>query len=229
MAFSGKAVLARFVVPQRLSPEAAARALERWMGGNQPSRWLASGAVLEPPKLEWLPVWYARGRAGADGDKARWTTVEQRAHETLVPEVRRRPLPAAGLRRLDEQDVARDLPQPTLAFEQFRATRLKDLQLAEQALVHAPYYRYVYRYRGRRYSAAVDAATGEVRPGRFPKRMRWPFVMLSLAALSVFATADIWFVAAWYWDLDRPAIIPGVYPFAWGGGLVLALLLAALL
>jgi hypothetical protein len=52
-------------------------------------------------------------------------------------------------------------------------------------------------------------------------------VLLSLAAISTFAIADIWYGAARYLDHDRPHIFPLIYPFAWLGLMVVARLLTA--
>ena len=207
----GDAGLERYLVPKRLAPEAARRALDRWMVGNEPSRWLASGAEIGDPVLAWLPVWYARTGAAKN-----IVAVQTRADGVLVPEVKRRLVPPSGMRRLDGQSAPDEiLPEPTIAWADFARDALAGKQVVERSLVHVPFYRFTYRYRGRRYTAAVDAATGEVRPGRYPKRPAAPFVVLSLATIAIFAIADLWWGGAWWWDADRPHLVPYIYPLAW--------------
>lgn len=220
---AGDAILERYLVPRRLAPEAARRALDRWMVGNEPSRWLAGSAQIDAPTLTWLPVWYAR-----TGDAHNTQAHQLRADAVLVPEVKRRLVPPAGMRRLDGKSAPDEaLPEPTVTWAAFAKDALADRTVVESSLVHVPFYRFQYRYRGRRYTAAVDAATGEVRPGRYPKRPGLPFVLLSVGTIATFAIADLWYGGAWFWDASRPPIVPIIYPVGWLAIIVIARLFTA--
>src|SRR5512143_3508711 len=69
------AVMARYAVRPSLDPAAALRALLRWMSGSEPVVGLP-GAAIGTPRLEWLPVWFARTR-GKGGER----THERRADD----------------------------------------------------------------------------------------------------------------------------------------------------
>lgn len=226
------ALLTRYVVRRTLTAETAASALSRWMQGNEPVAGLALLCSVDAPTLEWLPVWYARAKAPTG-----FTAYEARADETCVPEVKRRLIPPAALERLradtsgddDAGDVRAELPAPTVPVEHFRSKVLAGLDIKELALVHVPHYRFVYTYRGHRYSAAVDAATGEVRPGLFPKKPELPFVLLTVLTLAVYLVAHA-IVGFTYQDGGTiPHWLVLAYPATLAGSAALALLLLALL
>lgn len=219
------ALLTRYVVRRTLTPETAASALSRWMQGNEPVAGLALLCTVEAPTLEWLPVWYARAKAPTG-----FTAYEARADDTRVPEVKRRLIPPAALERLrDAGDARAELPAPTVPVEQFRKQVLAGLAIKELALVHVPHYRFVYTYRGRRYSAAVDAATGEVRPGLFPKKPELPFVLLTVLTLASYLVAHAIVGFAYQHGGTIPHWIVLAYPATLAGSAVLALLLLALM
>ena len=114
-----------------------------------------------------------------------------------------------------------------MSVEQFRQQVPKEL--LELALVHVPHYRFVYTYRGRRYSAAVDAATGEVRPGLFPKKPELPFVLLTVVTLACYLVAHLIVAYAVQAGDAVPHWVALAYPATLAGSAALALLLLALL
>ncbi len=172
--------MARYAVRPSLDPAAALRSLLRWMSGSEPVVGLPDAAI-GTPRLEWLPVWFARTR-GKGGER----THERRADDAAVLEARRRLIPPASMIRLTGDTHpfpgASDFPQPTVSAAAFRA-ELEGEEVLELALVHVPFYRFTYSFRGMAYTAAVDAARGEVRPGPFPKKAEWPFNLLAVATL----------------------------------------------
>jgi hypothetical protein len=216
----GDAVLGRYVVRRHLSPDAAGGALRRWMQGNDPVAGLSLLCTVEEPTLEWLPVWYAR----ANTDRG-FAVHEVRADEARVPEVRRRLIPPASLERL--RDERAELPAPTVPLSALTA-KLHGEELRERALVHVPFYRFAYVYRGKRYTAAVDAATGEVRPGLYPKKPELPFKLLTGATLAVYLAAHVASGGGWWLDWGVPRQLLLAYPATLAGSTLLAMVLLAL-
>jgi hypothetical protein len=212
----------RYLVRRHLAADAAEGSLRRWMQGNEPVRGLAGGCKLDAPSLEWLPVWYARikGEHGA-------SIVEQRADDGCLLEVRRRLIPPASLERLRED--AAELPAPTVPVDKFRADKLAGAEVQQLALVHVPYWRFVYQYGSRRYSAAVDAATGEVRPGLFPKKPELPFRVLTTTTLAAYLAANAAYGAVYAFDWNLPPPLYAAYPVTFGISAFLALALSAML
>ncbi len=220
---SSDKLVRRYLVRRHLTADAAEGALMRWMQGNEPVRGLPGGAKLDPAALEWLPVWYARckGDAGA-------ATHERRADDERLLEVRRRLIPPASLERLRDDDDSQ-LPVPTVPIDRFRSDNKLGDEVQELALVHVPYWRFVYQYGSRRYSAAVDAATGEVRPGLFPKKPELPFRMLTTVTLAAYLAANAAYGAAYAFDWGLPPPLYAAYPFTFGVSAFLALALSAVL
>jgi hypothetical protein len=56
----------------------------------------------------------------------------------------------------------------------------------QTVLFHLPLFRTPYTWRGRRYSAAVDAVSGKVFPADYPAKAEAPFVGVAVLALAVF-------------------------------------------
>jgi hypothetical protein len=220
---SSDTLIRRYLVRQHLSADAAEGALRRWMQGNEPVRGLPGGAELDKPSLEWLPVWYARVR----GDKGA-RTEEHRGDDERVLEVRRRLIPPASLERLREDADPSKLPAPSVPVEKFKQ-KLPAGAVDELALVHVPYWRFLYRYGGARYSAAVDAATGEVRPGLYPKKPELPFRMLTGVTLGAYLAANAAYGAVFAFDWELPQPLYAAYPVTFGVSAFLALVLSALL
>lgn len=214
----GEQLLTRYVVRRTLTPDAARSALTRWMQGNEPVAGLATLCTLDEPRFEWLPVWYARAKAMQG-----FAAYEARADDTHVPEVKRRLIPPAALERLREERA--DLPAPTIPVELFRKNTLADLTVQELALVHVPFYRFVYSYRGKRYSAAVDAATGEVRPGFFPAKPELPFQVLTVVTLGAYLLAH----AIGGYAYQDSGVVPHLVVVAYGATMAASAALAFLL
>jgi hypothetical protein len=220
---SGGQLVARYFVPVVLPADSAARSLRRFMAGNRTKRGLDTESQFVGTDLVWLPLWHARVRK-----KKRLLVVERRADERLLPEVGTPKLPPAALVRIDERESTLELSEPSISVELFRTQQLAGRAVEELALVHLPYYRIAYLYRGKRATAAVSAVTGEVHPGTVFTKPEWPFRWLTGVVLGAVLLLDAALLLALYLGHAPPVALLLGYPAVSLFGFVVAALLMVL-
>jgi hypothetical protein len=108
------------------------------------------------------------------------------ASAEAVSELKRAALPAADLEPyqslFDESSTQATVPYDAMLsrLEEQQALEAKDI--VEVALVHMPVYRFKYAYKEERYTAVVDAASGEVFANIYPAKWEVPYRSIAIAA-----------------------------------------------
>ena len=59
-------------------------------------------------------------------------------------------------------------------------------EIREVSLVHLPTYQFKYSFKGRRYTALIDAATGEVFANIYPSKWEVPYLAIAAVAFVVY-------------------------------------------
>jgi predicted RNA-binding Zn-ribbon protein involved in translation (DUF1610 family) len=190
-----------------LSPEQALGALRRWMSGNQTVKDLDQKAQVAGQNFQYFPLWYFK-RGTPTGEKIDL----QPAAATSVTELARLSLPAGDLQRFDPA-LESQSEAPTVPLEAARSwleqnRPLPQSEIRESALVHVPIYMFKYLYKGQRYTAVVEAATGMVLANIFPAKAEAPYllaggltalVFLCLATMPLFSMSGSGGGSVWGW------------------------------
>jgi predicted RNA-binding Zn-ribbon protein involved in translation (DUF1610 family) len=169
-----------------LDENAARASLKRWMAGNQTVKDLDEKAHLLEGKSTYFPVWYFKRRQ-PDG---REQVLLEPAAATSVSELKRLNLPAGDLRKyevsLDAQATPPSVPLQAALAWLAEGQHTPQNEIAEQALVHIPIYTFKYDYRGKAYTAVVEAGTGGVYANIFPAKTEAPYLLAGGLAAVVF-------------------------------------------
>ena len=167
-----------------LDEDQAGGALRRWMAGNQTVKDLDEKARISGSSFEYFPVWYFKHRAARHEE-----ILLEPAAATSVSELRNIKLPAGDLRkyesRLDAQAHNPTVPlQAALSWLEER--QVPQQEIVERALVHIPLYTFKYTYKGKPYTALVEAGTGGVYANIFPAKAEAPYLLAGSLAAIVF-------------------------------------------
>jgi hypothetical protein len=182
----GSATLFHEVMEPTIDPAAAASHLRRFLGGRSTVADLDRKAALEAPQLEYFPFW-AFTVADAGGSER---VVLQPAAPSALHGLQGLELPAGSTRPMHPGSVG-EVPVvepevPAGTAQQWLKARSGDVAVRQTVLFHLPLFRTPYTWRGRRYSAAVDAVSGKVFPADYPAKAEAPFVGVAVLALAVF-------------------------------------------
>jgi len=165
--------------------EGQARAsLARWMAGNETVKDLDTKAHITAQEFRYFPLWLLKV---SDGPGERMVLAPAAA--TSVTALRDLRLPAGDLVRyessLDAQSMTPSVPLETVLQWQSQVGTPSD-QIREAALVHVPLYTFKYDYRGRAYTAVVEASSGRVLANLYPAKAEAPYRTVALATAFVF-------------------------------------------
>jgi len=172
------------LAPTLDEPKARA-ALARWMAGNQTVKDLDQKARLTGSSFEYFPVWYFKRRQ----DDGKEEILVELAAASSVSELRRMRLPAGDLQKYDTSIEGQAHPPsvPLQAVLTWLGERgVATGEIAEQALVHLPVYTFKYEYKGKPYTALVEAATGGVFANIYPAKAEAPYQMAGAVTAAVF-------------------------------------------
>jgi len=181
----GDGVLFHEVMLPTVDDAAAQDHLRRFMAGTETVAGLDREARIEPPTLEYFPFW-AFTLGGEGGDRV----VLEPAAPSSLQGLQGLTLPAGSTRSMSaEVTGTASVLEPEVPVDtarQWLEGRFPGERLRRTALYHVPLYRVSYTYRGRSYSAAVEAVSGRVLPADFPAKAEAPFLLVAALALLVF-------------------------------------------
>jgi hypothetical protein len=165
--------------------EGQARAsLARWMAGNETVKDLDTKADITAVEFRYFPLWLLKL---SDGPGERMVLAPAAA--TSVTALKDLRLPAGDLVRyessLDAESIVPNVPLETVLLWQSHVGTPPD-QVHEAALVHMPLYTFKYDYRGRSYTAVVEASSGHVLANLYPAKAEAPYRRVALATALVF-------------------------------------------
>jgi hypothetical protein len=181
----GEGVLFHEVMLPTVDEAAAKDHLRRFMAGDQTVAGLDREAAIGAPTLEYFPFWAFT--LGGDGGER---VVLEPAAPSSLQGLQGLTLPAGSTRGMGAEVTGTaavlDPEVPVATARQWLETRFPSEHLRRTALYHVPLYRMTYAYRGRNYSAAVEAVSGRVLPADFPAKAEAPYLLVAGLALVVF-------------------------------------------
>ena len=174
-------VVLTFAVRQTLREDQARAALRRWMAGNATVKDLDRKASIESLTLQRFPLWQVRAVvAGVE------KVYLEPAAATSIPEVKQLTIPAADLEPFENapDGAAIDATVPYDAMLNWlqRDYAVAPAQIQETALIFLPLFVARYSFKGERFTAVVDAASGRVLATLFPEKWEVPYRGLAAAA-----------------------------------------------
>lgn len=165
-------------------PEAASH-LRRFLAGDLTVANLDREAEIEPARLEYFPFWAFE----VEGTQGRRTVLMPAAPSSLQG-LSGLDLPGGDTRPWREgiTGEAPVLPAeiPLETAREWLEQREDGARILRTVLYHLPLYRLGYRWRGRRWVAAVDGITGRVFPADYPAKAEAPFVLVAALAVAAF-------------------------------------------
>jgi LSD1 subclass zinc finger protein len=180
-----------YAVRPTLDQTQAAAALRRWMAGNATVKHLDAEAQVEPPAFQLFPLWLTRA---VSGEQER--VLLKPAAALVVTELERLKLPASDLEPYDHaMDPAAVRPTvPLTALRTWLETNegIVPAEIREVSLVHVPIYNFRYTYKGKPYTAMVEAAGGQVFASVYPEKAELPYLSIGgFGCLAYFLAALI--------------------------------------
>lgn len=190
----------------------AESALRRWMAGNATIKGLDRAAHIDQPLYQLFPMWLIR--VAQNGEERLWL---EPAAALSISELKSLTIPASDLlpydSTFDDEAIEATVPYKAMLVWLKEENNVEDPEIQEVALVHLPIYLFKYVYKDRRYTALVDAASGEVFANIYPSKWEAPYLAIAAAAFATYFCA---------------ALIPlGGYLLGGGSGLGLSALIYA--
>ena len=159
--------------------------LRRFLAGDATVANLDREARVGTPVLAYFPFWGFRVRQGGEE-----RTVLMPAAPSSLQGLQGLTLPAGETRPMSS-DVAAGTPVvdpvvPMGTAEEWLSQREGDIEVVQRVLYHLPMYTLRYQWRGRDYTAGVDAVSGRVFPADFPAKAEAPYLLVAGLSLVVF-------------------------------------------
>ncbi len=179
------AVFHETMVPTVAPPQAVSH-LRRFLAGDATVANLDREARIGPAELSYFPFWGFLVRSGGQE-----RTVLMPAAPSSLQGLQGLALPAGETRPM-APGVAGDAPVlepdvPMTTAEEWLRQKEGEVQVVQRVLYHLPMYTLRYRWRGRSYTAGVDAVSGRVFPADFPAKAEAPYLLVAGLSLAVFA------------------------------------------
>lgn len=157
-----------------IDPQQSNGQLNRWMSGNQTVKDLDKKAKITDQAFQYFPLWYFLA-----AQNNHEISLLESAAAISITELARLELPAGDLKPyvagIDSQAVP-----PTVPLETARSWLMQKKPgavIRQCALVHIPIFIFHYEYRGKTYSAVVEAGTGTVIANIYPAKAEAPYLM----------------------------------------------------
>jgi hypothetical protein len=180
-------LVSHYRLARRLDAAAGSEALRRWMAGDRTVKDLDRKATVVSTTAVSFPMWMFR-----TGSKGSETVLVEPAAPTPIPQVAGLELPAGQLEPYtpepEAETVAATVPLDTARGWLARAGRGEP---TETALVHVPFWRFVYRFGATDYTALVEASTGTVLAGIYPAKAESPYVLVAVLGLLLFGVEGL--------------------------------------
>ncbi|MEO8663964.1 MAG: hypothetical protein ABI462_00595 [Ignavibacteria bacterium] len=205
-------VVNHYIVACNFSKEQAQGNIRRWMASNFHVKDLDKLAQISQESFYYFPLWYFKTK-DSSGDKV----YLQPAHSTPISEIKNIQIPAGSLKPYNKKDfnvnefVAADVLYDS-AKNWLAQSGVKVDSIAESNLVHVPFYQIYYNYKGKQYSALIEASSGKVYANLWPAKSETPFRILFAAAILIFALASIFSFALSFFvngDLSESGLLAG--------------------
>ena len=187
-----KKIVNHFVITSNFKQPEAEGNLRRWMAGNFQVKDLDKLAKISEVKFYYFPMWYFKTDS-AHGDKI----YLQPATSTAISEIKKINIPAGSLKVFNKKDF--DMTQfiePDVLYDSAQSwlsqTGVDVLNtIAESNLVHIPFYQFNYEYKGKIFTALVEASSGMVYANLWPAKSEIPFRILFVLSLLAFFVVSL--------------------------------------
>ncbi len=181
----GEGALFHEVMLPTVTASAAEAHLRRFLAGGETAGGLDREAEVSPPSLQYFPFWAFT--VAVDGGER---VALQPAAPSSLQGLQGLALPAgasSSAARAATGGATLEPPEVALAVARdWLERRFPAARVVRTALFHVPLHRFSYRYRGRVYTAAVEAVSGAVLPADFPAKAETPYRLVAALALVVF-------------------------------------------
>ena len=183
-------VVFHYALRVTVGKEEALPALRRWMAGDETVKNLDSKAKIEQPVFVYFPMWMVKALTGEQEQ-----VFLKPAAALSVSELERLTVPAADLQPYDPGLDESAVP-PSISYEAMQQwlvseQHLEQEDMREVSLIHVPIYTFKYDFAGRRYTAIVDAAAGEVFANIYPSKWEAPYRTLGTITFAVYFFAAL--------------------------------------
>ncbi len=184
-------VVNHYIVSSNFGKEQAEGNLRRWMAGNFHVKDLDKLAQISQVNFYYFPMWYFKTNE-ASGDRI----YLQPAHSTPISEIKNIKIPAGSLKPYNRSDFdVKDFVSVDVLYDSAKSwlsqSGVNPDTIAESNLIHVPFWHFYYTYKGRQYSALVEASSGMVYANIWPAKSEMPFKLIFAAAILIFALASI--------------------------------------
>ena len=184
-------VVNHYVVNSNFSKEQAEGNLRRWMAGNFHVKDLDKLAQIAQISFYYFPLWYFKTK-DSSGDRIHL----QPARSTPISDIKNIQIPAGNLKTFNKTDFNKtDFVEPDVLYGSAKSwlvqSGISEDTIAESFLVHVPFYQFYYNFKGKQFSAMVEASSGKVYANIWPSKSEMPFRILFGAAILIFLLASI--------------------------------------
>jgi len=184
-------VVNHYIVTSNFSKEQAEGNLRRWMASNFHVKDLDKFAQIAQVNFYYFPLWYFKTK-DSTGDRI----YLQPAHSTSISEIKNIQIPAGSFKPYSRKDFdIKDFVSADVLYDSAKSwlsqTGVNVNTIAESNLVHVPFFHFYYNYKGKQYSALVEASSGKVYANIWPAKSEMPFKVIFGAAILIFGLASI--------------------------------------
>ncbi len=184
-------VVNHYIVTSNFTKDQAEGNLRRWMASNFHVKDLDKLAQISQLNFYYFPLWYFKTQ-DAGGDKV----YLQPARSTPISEIKSIQIPAGSLKPYNKKDFdIKDFVTTDVLYESAKnwlsQSGVDVNTISESKLVHVPFYHFYYNYKGKQYSALVEASSGKVYANLWPAKSEAPFKILFGAAIFIFGLASL--------------------------------------
>ncbi len=185
----GRTVL-HYAVQSTVRENEAEASLRRWMGGNETVKGLDKQAQIAKPTFQHFPMWLIRVSQG--GQEVIYL---EPAAALSVSELKHVTIPASDLEpydhTMDPDAVEATVPYKAMLGWLGGEHSVEEKDITELSLVHIPIYIFKYTFKGRQYTALVDAAAGRVYANIFPSKWEAPYLAIGAASFIAYFVASL--------------------------------------
>jgi hypothetical protein len=179
-----------YAVRTTVSEDEAKAALRRWMAGNETIKGLDRDAQISSQTFQLFPLWLIRVK-----NEGQEVVYVQPAAALSVSELKQVTIPASDLEShdptMDPDAVEATVPYKTMLGWLMEEQGVDKVDISESSLVHYPIYIIKYVYKGRQFTAMVDAAAGRVFANIYPSKWEAPYMAIGAATFVVYLIAAL--------------------------------------
>ena len=165
-----------YKIPLSVHETEAKRIFRRWSAGPSMDKNLEAEAKITRFEAKYFPVFSFVRKTGGKEEYSVFP-----AKNTTLPGMHSLKIPPGNLDTYTGGALDAPILEPDISLESCISQLSGDA--VSQSIVYFPIYDVTYTFRGESYSAVIDAASGDVHPGRYPERSSGSFAGALAAAV----------------------------------------------